>query len=302
MNILLIAGGWSSERDVSLSGAVHIETSLKKLGHRVARLDPLTEFGKITECARDHDFAFLNLHGSPGEDGLIQSLLDLAGCPYQGSGPRASFLALNKAASKQLFRAGGLATADWELLVEKPAPGWTPPFGLPLFLKPNTGGSSLGMSFTRTIDELPAALEVAFAHGREVLAEPALTGVEVTCAVLGNETLPPILIRPKAGDFFDYQSKYEKDAADEICPAPLPDEITKAVSRAALRAHELLGLSGYSRADFILVGETPVLLEVNTLPGMTATSLLPRAARAVGLDYTALVARLIELGERASLP
>jgi len=296
MNILLIAGGWSSEREVSLSGAVHIEKALKDLGHRVTRLDPLTEFGQLTQAARTHDFAFLNLHGSPGEDGLIQSILELAGCPYQGSGPRASFLALNKAASKQIFRAGGLETADWELLVKRPAPGWTPAFGLPVFLKPNTTGSSVGISFTRTIDQIPAALDAAFACDREVLAEPALAGVEVTCAVLGGETLPPILIRPKARDFFDYQSKYEKDAAEELCPAPLPAHITQAVGQAALAAHELLGLSGYSRADFILVGETPVLLEVNTLPGMTATSLLPRAARAVGLDYTALVARLVELG------
>jgi len=296
MNILLIAGGWSSERDVSLSGAVHIEKALSSLGHRVTRLDPLTEFGTLTQAARAHDFAFLNLHGSPGEDGLIQSVLELAGCPYQGSGPRASFLALNKAASKQIFRAGGLATADWELLVERPAPGWMPAFGLPVFLKPNTAGSSVGISFTRTIDQIPAALDAAFACDREVLAEPALTGLEVTCAVLGETTLPPILIRPRAGDFFNYQSKYEEDAAEEICPAPLPAHITEAVGRAALRAHELLGLSGYSRADFILVDETPILLEVNTLPGMTATSLLPRAARAVGLDYTALVARLVELG------
>jgi D-alanine-D-alanine ligase len=295
MKILLIAGGWSSEREVSLNGANQIAAALTNLGHQVTPLDPLTEFDSIIGAARGHDFAFLNLHGSPGEDGLIQALLDCAGCPYQGSGPRASFLALNKAASKQVFRAGGLATADWEFLVERPAPGWQPAFGLPVFLKPNTGGSSLGMSLVRDTPELPGALDAAFACGREVLAEPALSGLEVTCAVLGDEALPPILIKPKAGVFFDYASKYVKDAADEICPAPLPEAVLGKVCGAALKAHHLLGLSGYSRADFILDGDTPVLLEVNTLPGMTATSLLPRAAAAMGLDFTGLVARLIEL-------
>lgn len=296
MKILLIAGGWSSEREVSLSGAKQIEAALVSLGHDVTRLDPLTHFDRITDTARVHDFAFLNLHGSPGEDGLIQALLHAAGCPYQGSQPEASFLALNKAASKQVFRAGGLVTADWELLVERPAPGWRPAFGLPAYFKPNNGGSSLGMSFVSTEAQLAPALDAAFAEGREVLAEPALSGLEVTCAVLGEEALPPILIKPKTGAFFDYESKYVKDAAEEICPAPLPEHVLDAVRRSALAAHKLLGCSGYSRADFILTGETPVLLEVNTLPGMTATSLLPRAAATAGLDFPALIARLIELG------
>lgn len=296
MNILLIAGGWSNEREVSLSGAKQIRIALESLGHTVTLLDPLAEFDSIMEAARRHDFAFLNLHGSPGEDGLIQALLNAAGCPYQGSGPEASFLALNKAASKQVCRAGGLVTADWELLVSRPGPAWRPRFGFPAFFKPNTGGSSLGMSLVRHESELPAALDSAFAEGREVLVEPALDGLEVTCAVLGQEALPPILIKPKAGVFFDYQSKYVQDAAEEICPAPLPGRILDTVRHFAKRAHELLGLSGYSRSDFILTNETPVLLEVNTLPGMTATSLLPKAAAATGLDFPGLITRLIELG------
>jgi len=299
MKILLVAGGWSSERDVSLAGAKQIEAALHGLGHAVTRLDPLTEFDSIVSAGREHDFAFLNLHGSPGEDGLIQALLGAAGCPYQGSRPEASFLALNKAASKQVFRAGGLVTADWELLVRRPGPNWLPIFGLPAFFKPNNGGSSLGMNLVKTEAELSAALDAAFAESREVLVEPALDGLEVTCAVLGGEALPPILIKPKAGVFFDYQSKYVKDAAEEICPAPLPEQVLEQVRDAALKAHSLLGLTGYSRADFILVGETPVLLEVNTLPGMTATSLLPRAAAAAGMDFPALITRLIELGLEA---
>jgi len=299
MNVLLIAGGWSSEREVSLSGAVQIEKALVSLGHTVTRLDPSERFDHIVDIAANHDFAFLNLHGSPGEDGLIQALLERAGCPYQGSRPEGSFLALNKAASKQVFRSGGLVTADWRLLVERPAPGWLPPFGLPVFLKPNNGGSSLGMSLVRDESEMAAALDAAFRECREVLVEPALDGLEVTCAVLGDKALPPILIRPKAGVFFDYTSKYVQDAAEEICPAPLPEPILDAVRDASLQAHKLLGLTGYSRADFILAGDTPVLLEVNTLPGMTATSLLPRAARVDGMDFPTLIGRLMELGLKA---
>ncbi len=299
MKILLIAGGWSSEREVSLSGAAQIETALIRLGHRVERFDPMTDFDALAERAGDSDFAFLNLHGSPGEDGLLQAVLDTVGCPYQGSGPAASFLALNKAASKQVLRRAGLPTPNWRLLVRDPGPDWRPDFALPAFVKPNSGGSSLGMSLVKTPQEMAPALARAFAECREVLVEQAVDGVETTCAVLGDQALPPILIRPKACVFFDYQSKYVADAAEEICPAPLPAPVLEAIQAAALAAHRLLGCRGLSRTDFILSGETPVVLEVNTLPGMTATSLLPRAARVSGLDFDALIARMIDLGMAA---
>jgi len=296
MNILLIAGGWSSEREVSLSGARQIHAALEGLGHRVESLDPLEDFDRIFERAGRNDFAFLNLHGAPGEDGIVQAVLDAAGCPYQGSGARASLLALDKAASKQLFRAGGLRTPDWEFLTRRPAAAWRPRFGLPAFFKPNTGGSSLGMSLVQGEEQLSAALDAAFAQCPAVLVEPALDGPEATCAVLGHEALPPILIKPKAGVYFNYESKYVQDAAEEICPAPLPEDVLRAIREAALAAHALLGLGGYSRSDFILAPQGPTILETNTLPGMTATSLLPKAAAAAGLDFAALLSRLIDLG------
>lgn len=296
MKILLIAGGWSSERQVSLAGAKQIEVALARLGHAVTWFDPQPDFDRLTELAGAHDFAFINLHGSPGEDGLIQAILNRAGCPYQGSGPEASFLALHKAGAKQVFRARGLATPDWVLLTRRPEPGWLPGFAFPLFVKPNLGGSSLGMSRVLRPENLPDALETAFSECREVLVEPAVTGQDVTCAVLGDEALPPILIKPATGGFFDYQSKYTPDAAEEICPAPLPEPVLEKVRQAALAAHRALGLTGYSRSDFILEGETPLLLEVNTLPGMTATSLLPRAAKVVGMDFDTLIDRLVRLG------
>lgn len=296
MRVLLIAGGWSDERAVSLSGARGIADALGVLGHDVVQFDPAGRLTELADAARDADFAFLNLHGAPGEDGLIQAMLDRAGCPYQGSGPAGSFLALHKAAAKALFQDAGLRTPAWEFLTAPPPLEWEPAVGYPLYVKPNLGGSSVGMGRANDRAQLEATLTVAFRHGHEVLVEEAIAGEEVTVSVLGDEALPPILIRPKRCDFFDYASKYEQGGAEELCPAPIPDELTAETGRMALEAHRVLGLEGYSRSDFLVVDGVPYLLEVNTLPGMTPTSLLPQSAAAAGMDFPALVARLIELG------
>lgn len=296
MKVLLVAGGWSSERAVSLSGAAQIEKALTSLGHDVVPHDLSRNFPEFVTAARACDFAFLNLHGAPGEDGLPQALLDAAGVPYQGSGPAGSFLALNKAASKQLYAQAGLDTPRWAFLPRGSAADFTPEFPLPWFVKPNLGGSSIHMSLVRTASDLPAALTRVFASGDDALIEEGLSGPELTCAVLGDCALPPILIRPKAGEFFDYASKYQPDAAEELCPAPVAAEVTEALCRTSLAAHAALGLSGYSRSDFILTDGRLKLLETNTLPGMTPTSLLPRSAQAAGLTFADLIARLIELG------
>ncbi|TVM31597.1 D-alanine--D-alanine ligase [Oceanidesulfovibrio marinus] len=296
MRVLLIAGGWSDERAVSLSGARGIADALGALGHETVWFDPAGRLTELAAAARDADFAFLNLHGAPGEDGLIQAMLDRVGCPYQGSGPAGSFLALHKAAAKALFENAGLRTPAWEFLTAPPPLEWEPAVGYPLYVKPNLGGSSVGMGRAEDRARLEATMTVAFRHGHEVLVEEALRGEEVTVSVLGGEALPPILIRPKRCDFFDYASKYEQGGAEELCPAPIPDELTAETGRMALEAHRVLGLEGYSRSDFLVVDGVPYLLEVNTLPGMTPTSLLPQSAAAAGMDFPALVARLIELG------
>jgi D-alanine-D-alanine ligase len=299
MNILLIAGGWSPERPVSLAGAQKIREALRLLGHRVTFFDPEKSLQGLAEAARGQDFAFINLHGAPGEDGVVQAMLARMGLPYQGSDPAASFLALHKDAAKSLFRRQGLPTPDWLLLHELPAPGWEPPFAYPLFIKSNTGGSSLGLARIARPQELEPALRRLFAKGGDFLVEPACAGREVTCGVLGTEALPPILIVPKAegGKFFDYVSKYAADGADELCPAPLPEKTLELVRKTALQAHYALGLRGYSRADFILGGNnTLTLLEVNTLPGMTPNSLIPREANALGMSFEQLVQKLIDLG------
>ncbi|MDR1777669.1 MAG: D-alanine--D-alanine ligase [Desulfovibrio sp.] len=301
MKILLIAGGWSTEKEISLSGARVMEKALIANGHAVTFFDLHDGFDDLLETAAGHDFAFINLHGAPGEDGLVQALLDRAGCPYQGSGPAGSFLALHKAASKQIFRRAGLLTPDWEFLPRPPDGDWRPRLAYPLFVKSNTGGSSLRMAQARDRSELDAALENIFSTGDEALLETEITGREVTCGILGETPLPPVLIEPANAGYFDYRSKYEVGGAREICPAPLPAEIVAAVCDAALAAHRALGLRGCSRSDFILTedmaGNTNLyLLEVNTLPGMTATSLMPQEAQAIGLDFGALLEKLIALG------
>lgn len=297
MKILLIAGGWSSEREISLKGAKIIEKTLLEMGHEVEFFDLLPQFDQLLARAESADFAFLILHGSPGEDGLVQAMLETAGIPYQGSGPAGSFLALNKAAAKQVFRKAGLPTADWEFLPVPPKAGWEPSMPYPIFVKSNTGGSSLRLGRAANRAELDKALGEIFAAGEEALLEPEIRGKELTCGILGNEPLPPVLIEPVCGDYFDYESKYAENGARELCPAPVDEKITARVQEFAMAAHKALGLSDYSRADFILdAAGNLTLLEVNTLPGMTMTSLVPKEAKAIGLSFPDLLAKLIDLG------
>ena len=297
MKILLIVGGWSSEREVSLSAVPGLKSALEELGHSVTVFDLLSGFNDVVREAREHDFAFINLHGTPGEDGLVQSLLEYAGCPYLGAGPSGSFLALHKAASKQIFRDLGLPTADWEYLPQRPAEGWEPRLGYPLFVKSCMGGSSLRLGKVENREELDSILDDIFAHGEGALLEPALKGRDVTCAVAGNKALPPILIVPQMGSYFDFKSKYSEGGAKEICPAPISEAATRKMQEYTLRAVEALGLNGYGRADFILGDNDELhILEVNTIPGMTQASLVPKAAHAMGMTFPAFLQSLIDLG------
>lgn len=296
MNILLIAGGWSTEREVSLNGARAVEAALLESGHSVTFFDLLDNFDELLEQASLHEFAFINLHGSPGEDGLIQAMLDNIGCPYQGSGAAASFLALNKAASKQVFRSAGLLTPDWQFVPPDSMPKEIH-LSFPFFVKSNTGGSSLRLGRVENETELSRALEEIFAANEGAILETAIKGKDVTCGILGREALPPILIEPLSGDFFNYESKYAKGGAREICPAPVDEHISERLKKMALQAHALLGLRGYSRSDFILdEAGNLFILETNTLPGMTATSLVPQEAAHIGLSFPELLRQLIELG------
>lgn len=295
MRVLLIAGGWSKEREVSLSGAIQIENALISLGHDVCFFDLEPDLGRLIKEARRCNAAFINLHGRPGEDGTIQALLDDIGLPYQGSGPVGSFLAMNKYLSKQIFRNHGLSTPNWSLLtgLNQKIPD---ELNFPLVAKPNTGGSSLDMAIFKNFAELKKHMGQLNTINDEIILEEYIEGVELTCAVLENSALPPILIKPLKGSFFDYVSKYDPDGASEICPAPISESITRQVQSLSLEAHRILGLKHYSRTDFILDKNDDIyILEANTLPGMTKTSLVPKAALAAGLDFSTLVEKLLAL-------
>jgi D-alanine-D-alanine ligase len=295
MRILLIAGGWSEEREVSLSGAEQIEKALLASGHEVHRLDPLHELGTLADKAQSCDFAFLNLHGVPGEDGLLQAMLEQYRFPFQGAGSGASILAINKGVTKSLYRAAGIPTPNWEFF-----PRWTerrqPTLSFPLVVKPNDGGSSVGVGIVHSLQELREFVAKQSLSASPLLIEEYVRGVELSCGVLDRTPLPPVLIRPRQGAFFDYAAKYTAGATEEICPAPVPLEITEQVMSLALAAHDALGIDHYSRTDFIVTDAGPLALETNTLPGMTATSLFPQEAAARGIDFSELLEELIRLG------
>ncbi len=295
MKVLLIAGGWSSEREVSLMGAKFIHKALIDLGHEVVLFDPAKDLKTLPKLVREVDFAFINLHGSPGEDGLIQAMLEQAGCPYQGSGPGPSMIALNKACAKIIFEYNNIPTPAWEFLPIEPEKGWESTLNFPIVVKPNSGGSSVDIKIVEKEDELKLAMENIFEKSQAVLLEEKIDGMEITCGVLGESPLPPLLIEP-CSQFFDYYSKYTQGGAKEVCPAPISDELTEKIQDIALKCHRVLGLKGYSRTDFIIRENIPYVLEVNTLPGMTETSLLPQEAKAIGIDFRGLIEKLIELG------
>ena len=310
LRLALIAGGVSAEREVSLRGAAGVEQALNRDRYEVVRYDPATDLARIAADAANIDAAFILLHGVHGEDGTIQGFLDLLGIPYQGAGVLGSALAMDKNLAKVMYRLAGLPVAPW-VMVEpgdlRDSGRIESAVGLPCVVKPVRQGSSIGMSIVRTRDQLPAALELALRHDGEVMVEAFLKGRELTAGVLGNSeltALPLIEIIPDSRfDFFNYEAKYQPGATREVCPAPVSETVRARAQDYALRAHRSLQLGGYSRTDMILVGEELYLLETNTIPGMTPTSLLPQAAAEAGLPFAALLDRLIELAlERPAGP
>ena len=310
LRLALIAGGVSAEREVSLRGAAGVEQALNRDRYEVVRYDPATDLARIAADAANIDAAFILLHGVHGEDGTIQGFLDLLGIPYQGAGVLGSALAMDKNLAKVMYRLAGLPVAPW-VMVEpgdlRDSGRIESAVGLPCVVKPVRQGSSIGMSIVRTLDQLPAALELALRHDGEVMVEAFLKGRELTAGVLGNSeltALPLIEIIPDSRfDFFNYEAKYQPGATREVCPAPVSEAVREKAQDYAVRAHRSLQLRGYSRTDMILVEEELYLLETNTIPGMTPTSLLPQAAAEAGLPFAALLDRLIELAlERPAGP
>ena len=341
MKIVVLAGGLSPERNVSLSSGTMIAQALERLGHQVALVDmyfgledydgpveayfdvPLSDkwkridrqapdmeavkaarkwkspsqFGQgVIALCQLADIVFLALHGTCGEDGRVQAAFDLLGIPYTGAGYLGSGIAMDKDFTKRLIADLDVATPAWSRVdyTEKDVDHLTSVTPVPCVVKPVDSGSSIGVSIARSKQELHAALLDGLRFGGRCVLEQYVAGREIQCALLGDRALPSIEIIPKEG-FYDYANKYQPGAAEEICPSPIPPEWEEKVEAAALTVYRALGLSVYARADFIVdEAGTPWFLEINTLPGMTPTSLVPQEAAAAGIGYETLCQTIIE--------
>ena len=291
LKITVLAGGPSAEREVSLRSGAGVAQALRSHGHEVNELDPSAPGWKLPAGT---DVVFLALHGTYGEDGTVQAELDQLGALYTGCDAAASRLGFDKVLTKERCVAAGVPTARFTVMNSESTPwpmGWNPP----VVLKPVCQGSSVGLQFVERVADWSVALTEAMRHDARVLVEEKISGRECTVGILGEQTLPIIEVRPKTG-IYDYKTKYSAGTTEYFCPAPFDAATTERVQDAALGAFKAIGGRDYSRVDVIVRpnGE-PVVLEVNTLPGMTETSSLPRAAQAAGISYADLCQRMVDL-------
>lgn len=291
--VAVLYGGWSPEREVSLESGRRVLEALQRRGVDATGIDadPRTVLG-LAEAG--YERVFIVLHGTGGEDGTVQAALELQGLPYTGSGVAASALSMDKARSKRIWQACGLPTPEFAIVRNAAeAAEAVERLGLPVFVKPNNQGSSVGMSRVDAPQALGAAVEAARAHAAELIVERAIVGQEMTCAVLGGEALP--LVRIRTSGWYDYHAKYQSDQTGYDCPAPVDEATAARWQRLCVQAFEALGCSGWGRIDFIADADgTPWLLEANTVPGMTSHSLVPMAARAAGIGFDELCLRILQ--------
>lgn len=289
----VLMGGLSAEREVSLKSGAAVQQALAARGYNAVAIDVGRDVAQV--LAREAvDVAFISLHGRLGEDGGVQGLLEVAGIPYTGSGVLASALAMNKIFAKTVFAANGLTVAPYRVVLRGEALDLaTLGFPLPVVVKPSQEGSSVGVSIVREEAGIGTALAEAFRYDEEALVEQFVKGREIQVGILDNRALGAIEIVPRK-EFYDFEAKYTAGMAEHILPAPLPAPLYQKVLREGERAHAALGCSGYSRVDFLVTEEGECfLLEVNTLPGMTALSLLPEIAGGAGIGFEELVERIV---------
>lgn len=291
LNITTLLGGPSAEREVSLRSGAAVAGALRSLGHTVQEVDPVPGALKLPAGT---DAVFLALHGTYGEDGTVQAELEELGVPYTGCGVAASLFAFDKVVTKRRCQRADVPTAKFVVFNSANAPwpaGWQPP----VVLKPTRQGSSVGLQFVNRIEDFPAQLAESLRFGGEVVMEERIVGRETTVGILDGVALPVVEVRPKEGSY-DYRNKYTAGRTEYFCPADFDAATTARIQQAALGAFKAVGGRDYARVDVMVRSDgSPVVLEVNTLPGMTETSLLPKAAAAAGLDFPALCRRMIEL-------
>lgn len=289
----VLMGGLSAEREVSLKSGAAVHKALLARGYNAVAIDVGRDLSRLL-TEEKIEAAFVCLHGRYGEDGAVQGLLELMGIPYTGSGVLASALAMDKIFAKKIFTASGLTITPHLVVRQGNIPTLSElPFGLPVVVKPSREGSSVGVSIVKSAEEFPKALESAFRYDTEILVEKYVKGREIQVGILDEKGIGAIEIVPK-NEFYDFEAKYTDGMATHIMPAPLPQDRYDGLLRLGERAHAALGCSGYSRVDFIVTeANEAYLLEVNTLPGMTALSLLPEIAQHAGVGFEDLVERII---------
>jgi len=302
IEIAVLAGGWSGEREVSLKSGKAVYAALNRERYDVMIYDLRDDLEALIKKSGEIDLAFILLHGKFGEDGRVQGMLDVLHIPFVGSGVLASAMAMNKRIAKDVFRGVGLRVAGEVILKQGESfavERLIDTLGTSVVIKPVSEGSSLGISIAHGREEILQGIEKAFQFDGEVMVEEYLGGREITCCVLGNqalETLPVVEIIPDVShSFFDYEAKYTPGATNEICPAPIAPSLAEEASSCAKKAHRALNCSVWSRSDMIIRDQTLYLLETNTIPGMTETSLFPLAARRAGMTLSDLLDRLISL-------
>jgi D-alanine-D-alanine ligase len=291
LRITVMLGGPSAEREVSLRSGKAVLAALRSRGHEVHELDPV---GSAWALRPGTDVVFLALHGTYGEDGTVQACLDQLGVPYTGCGAEASRVAFDKVLTKERCLRAGVPTAPY-LVVDDPRAPWPNGWQPPLVVKPVCQGSSVGLQFVREFGQWPGALADCLRHDKRALVEEQIVGRETTVAILDGRALPVVEVRPKQGGY-DYTNKYTQGATDYLCPAPFDEATTRRVQDAGLGAFRAAGARDYARVDVMVRADgSPWVLEVNTLPGMTETSLFPKAAAAAGLSYSEVCQRMVDL-------
>lgn len=333
LSVAVLLGGSSEERGVSLASGCEVAAALRSRGHNALAIDPasgalsaaqerhilesgigrakiafpaprnpdmLPEAGVVARepALAEVEVVFLALHGGAGEDGTVQTFLEVAGVPYAGSGPVACALAMDKDLTKRLLRDAGVPTPEW-ITGRVPGSEVAARLGLPVIVKPASGGSSVRLTLATTADEVDEAAELASGGGDSVLHERYVAGREFTVGILGDEALPVVEIEP-ARELFDFDCKYEPGMARETVPARIPEAVAQALQATALEVHRVLRMEHFSRVDFMMDGAGRAwCLEANALPGLTSNSLLPRAALAAGLEFAELCERICLMGRHA---
>jgi len=291
----VLMGGSSSERKISLKSGREVYQALKKQGLDVIPLDIKSPNCLTTIKKAKISCAFIALHGRFGEDGAIQKILESLKVAYTGSGVAASYLCLDKIASRRIFTERNIPVPEYNILNRK---SWQRrlkelSFSFPVVVKPSSEGSSVGISFVDKESKLRAAIEQAFRYGKAIIIEKYIKGREITVGILGQRTLPVVEIVPSRR-FFDFQAKYEKGKSDYVVPAKITQRHYRNAQDLSLLAHRALGCAGFSRVDMILAKSGPVVLEVNSIPGLTSMSLLPMAARAAGINFNQLCLKIVQ--------